>query len=209
LQEENGIANGIQEKKCQLCEINIDEDFVKSFKPKDYKSLHGFCRSCREKLRTLQTKFGGKVCSRCCVDKPFGDFPHHKKTYDGFDSWCKQCRRDYRYEVNQTLDAHMRARLSSIMEDRRKIYTDLTLSQLIELWNKQDGKCAISGVPMTYQRIKRQHNMYNCSVDRIDSSKNYTIDNVQLVCWIVNRMKGENTTEELIKWCKYIIENNK
>jgi hypothetical protein len=192
-------------KHCVLCDLDINEEFVKSFKPKNYASLHGFCRSCRKKLRNLQLKVGGKVCSKCSVDKPFGDFPVHRKTYDGFDSWCKQCRKEYNYEVNQSLDTHLRKKLASIKEDRRKIFSDLTLEQLINLWNKQEGKCAISGVEMSYQRNKRQHNMNNCSVDRIDSSGNYTIDNIQLVCWIVNRMKGENTTEDLIQWCNHII----
>jgi len=72
----------------------------------------------------------------------------------------------------------------------------------------QNGKCAISGSQMSHQRNKRQHNMSNCSVDRIDSSKDYTLNNIQLVCWTVNRMKGENTQEELIKWCIQIIKNN-
>ena len=196
-------------KECDLCNVKIDEEFVKSFKPKEYKSIHGFCRNCRKILRRFQEVVGGKVCTRCCIDKPFGDFPHHKKTYDGFDSWCKQCRREYRYEMNQSLDSHLRRKLNTINEDRRKIYSDVTLEQLVDLWNKQEGKCAISGKEMSYQRNKRQHNMSNCSVDRIDSSGNYTIDNIQLVCWIVNRMKGENTTEELVKWCDYIIKNQK
>lgn len=194
-----------EKKKCDLCEIKITEEFVKQFKPKEYKSIHGFCRNCRSVLRQIQEKVGGKVCTKCCIDKPFGDFPFHKKTYDGFDSWCKQCRKEYRYELKQTLDAYLRSRLSSIKEDRRKIFSDLTIQQLVDLWNKQNGKCAISGRNMSHQRNKRQHNMSNCSVDRIDSTGVYTINNVQLVCWIVNRMKGENTTEELIDWCNSII----
>ncbi len=194
-------------KQCILCDINLNEEFVKNFKPKEYKQIHGFCRSCRKKLRVLQNKVGGKVCTKCSVDKPFGDFPVHRKTYDGFDSWCKKCRKDYRYELDQSLDAYFRSKLSLIRDDRRKIYSDITLDQLIELWNKQKGKCAISGIEMSYQRNKRHHNMNNCSIDRIDSSGTYTIKNIQLVCWIVNRMKGENTKEELINWCKHIIKN--
>lgn len=195
-------------KVCSLCEINIDEKFVKNFKPKEYKNLHGFCRTCRKTLRKYQLIHGGKVCSKCSVDKPFGDYPIHKKTYDGFDSWCKECRRNYLHEYNQSLDAFFRKKLDTIRDDRRKIFSDLTIEQLVNLWNKQEGKCAISGVEMSHQRVKRQHNMTNCSVDRIDSSKEYTINNVQLVCWTVNRMKGETSLEELLKWCKQIVKNN-
>ena len=196
-------------KECVLCDVKIDEDFVKNFKPKEYSSMHGFCRLCRKKLRALQLKLGGKVCTKCSLDKPFGDYPYHKKTYDGFDSWCKQCRREYRYELHQSLDTHIRVILNRSNEDKRKIRCDLTLEELVNLFNSQNGKCAISGVEMAYQRTKRVHNMYNASLDRIDSAGDYTLSNVQFVCWFVNRMKGETSTEELIKWCNFVIENNK
>ena len=136
-------------KKCDLCSIKIDEEFVLNFKPKEYSSIHGFCRDCRRKLRKLQLKLGGKVCTKCSISKPFGDFPFHKKTYDGFDSWCKICRREYKYEAKQSLDTFFRASLSRIRDDRRKIPSSLTIQNLIDLWNKQNGKCAISGHEMT------------------------------------------------------------
>jgi len=199
---------GYQFKICELCPIEINEAFVINFKPKEYTSLHGVCRSCRKKLRKYQNIYGGKVCVRCCRDLPFGNFPFHKKTYDGFDSWCKECRNIYRSECNQSLDTHLRAILSRMKEDRRKIPYSLNLSDLIDLYKKQDGRCAISNEIMTYQRTKRMHNAFNISLDRIDSSKNYDINNVQLVCWMANRMKGEHSLEDLIKWCDKIIKYN-
>lgn len=192
-------------KECSLCALRIDEKLVKSMKKSTYGSLHGFCRSCRKTLRRLQKKFGGKVCRKCETDKPFGDFPAHRKTYDGFDSWCKLCRRSYSHEVKQTLDTHIRAILARIKEDRRKKPYDVDLGYLVGLWQSQDGLCAISGEKMSHRRTPRKHNQYNGSLDRIDSSLGYVKGNVQFVCWTVNRMKGEGTKEELIEWAKKII----
>jgi hypothetical protein len=39
-----------------------------------------------------------KTCTRCREDKPLDaiHFPPHKNTSSGFDSWCRECRREYR-----------------------------------------------------------------------------------------------------------------
>lgn len=197
----------IKHKDCVLCSINIDEDFVKNFNTSNYESLHGFCRNCRKKLHKIQLKIGGKVCTKCNINLPFGSFPHHKYTYDGFDSWCKKCRNNYRYEIKQTLDSHIRAILRRAKEDRRKLEVGIDLQYLKNLWDAQNGKCAISGLIMDHTRNPRKHNLYNASLDRIDSAKGYIIGNVQWLCWMVNRMKGENTTEQLIEICANIIKH--
>jgi hypothetical protein len=196
-----------KKKKCNLCNIEIDEKFIQIFNPKNYTSIHGFCRQCRKKLRVYQKKYGGKRCTKCEILKPFGDFPFHKKTYDTFDSWCKTCRKKYNYECKQSLDTHIRHRLRSILDDRRKHEVLIDLQYLVNLWEKQNGKCAISNVQMTHQRTKRIQNQTNASLDRIDSSKGYIPGNVQWLCWTVNRMKGEHNLEELRDWCQKILNN--
>jgi hypothetical protein len=79
---------------------------------------------------------------------------------------------------------------------------------LHELWNKQNGICALSGIPMTYcfdsGRVPT-----NVSVDRIDSTLGYIRGNTQLVCMAVNQMKSDLTIEQLKYFCKSILENNK
>lgn len=193
---------------CELCFVNINEEFVKTFDVNNYKKLHGFCRNCRKQLRKYQLLHGGKTCTKCNISQPFGNFPHHKHTYDNFDSWCKNCRKLYRYEVNQSLDTHVRQILERVKFDRRKFDYDIDLPYLIELWNKQKGLCAISGLNMSHQRSKRAHNLFNASLDRINSNLPYLKNNVQWVCWMINRMKGENSIEELINMCKRIIKHN-
>jgi hypothetical protein len=46
----------------------------------------------------------------------------------------------------------------------------------------------------------------NISIDRIDSEKGYEPENVQLVCSVVNTMKMQYSEEELIAWCRAIVE---
>jgi hypothetical protein len=52
-------------------------------------------------------------------------------------------------------------------------------------------------------------NRYRGSLDRIDSTKGYSKDNIQIVCAQVNLMKHELTINELKFWCEKILEGTK
>lgn len=63
----------------------------------------------------------------------------------------------------------------------------LTIEQLIIMYKDQKGKCKLSGETLSLQAKSN----YIISIDRIDSTKGYTIDNVQLVTKIVNQAKSD------------------
>ena len=48
----------------------------------------------------------------------------------------------------------------------------------------------------------------NISIDRINSKKNYEYGNIQFICHNVNSMKNNMEDNELIDWCKSIVNNN-
>lgn len=84
-----------------------------------------------------------------------------------------------------------------------------------ELFLKQDGKCALTGKPITLVRgykqslIDRTKPQQTASLDRIDSTKGYTKDNVQWVKLKINRMKWDLDQQEFINMCKEVVEHNK
>ena len=87
------------------------------------------------------------------------------------------------------------------------IDTDLTWEYLIELLDYQDRKCAITSLPFEFKySFHGRIDQYRASVDRIDSKKGYTKDNVQLVCAQVNIMKHQSSSEELLFWATKIVE---
>lgn len=88
----------------------------------------------------------------------------------------------------------------------RGLTIDIDYKYLYELYKKQEGKCAISGLQMTYY-VGAGRNHYNISVDRIDSNCGYIKGNVQLVCAQVNMMKAEMNYEELYTFCEAIVNN--
>jgi len=100
---------------------------------------------------------------------------------------CKDCQKERYYKERAKLlqDDHLawKYKLTQALKGVRRRsklknnYTDIDLEFLMYLWNKQNGKCALTGMDMTYKFYEGRVNT-NVSVDRIDSSKGYTRDNV-------------------------------
>jgi hypothetical protein len=72
---------------------------------------------------------------------------------------------------------------------------------------KLPSVCPMLGKPLNYEGTGREgytREEYSPSLDRIDSSKGYTKDNIQVISWRANRIKNDSTPEELMMIAKYM-----
>lgn len=87
----------------------------------------------------------------------------------------------------------------------RKIKFDVSIEYLWELFQNQNGKCALSNIDITFatSEAERRENIFikTASLDRIDSSKGYVEGNVQWVHKDVNFMKQAYDEEYFIEMC--------
>ena len=88
---------------------------------------------------------------------------------------------------------------------RRKIQFNIEIDYLWELFQKQNGRCALSGLILSLPK----HQLIDCtaSLDRIDSSLGYTKENVQWVHKDVNFMKQRFSQDYFLGMCKNITEH--
>ena len=89
---------------------------------------------------------------------------------------------------------------------KRKISFKITIKQIWNLFLIQKRKCALTGKEI-YFGI-RSNDERTASLDRIDSKKGYTVDNVQWVHKDVNNMKQDYDQKYFIEICKLISRNN-
>ena len=75
-----------------------------------------------------------------------------------------------------------------------------------DLYLQQDKKCALTGWPIYFSSNNKNNTV---SVDRIDSAKHYTRDNLQLTHKIVNRCKLNCPEDFFYNICKDITEYRK
>lgn len=78
----------------------------------------------------------------------------------------------------------------------------MTVEALLELLKKQQGLCALTGIPMTHGQTVMETAM---SIDRIDSNVGYRMTNIQLVCQRVNVMKMDMDDNSLWWWAKNLV----
>lgn len=74
---------------------------------------------------------------------------------------------------------------------------------------KQNGMCALSNVSLKLGKntIHGRKEM-TASIDRVDSSKGYTKDNIQWVHKTINLMKNVLEQTDFIKWCDRVTTYN-
>jgi hypothetical protein len=89
---------------------------------------------------------------------------------------------------------------------KRKILFNVTNEYLWQLYQKQNGKCALSGLNIPFGKSTKDSN--DASLDRIDSSVGYIEGNIQWVHKDINKMKMELKQNRFIELCKLISNKN-
>ena len=66
--------------------------------------------------------------------------------------------------------------------------------------------CPILGIPIFCHTGRPGGEKNSPSLDRIDNSKGYTKDNIQIISHLANVMKASATTDELIKFADWVYQ---
>lgn len=150
-------------------------------------------------------------CLKCEQVKPVNEFYMSGYGAGRRRVWCKDCD-------NQERNLNSRPVYMNTLLSRTKgrakasgIPFNLKCEDLETLFDKQEGRCALSGRPMThlYRTCPDQpktllRNPTNASVDRIDSDGDYSVTNIQLTQCICNMSKQDQGNAAFIEMCHAI-----
>lgn len=90
---------------------------------------------------------------------------------------------------------------------KRGLEVAVTIEDCWRQYQLQEGKCAISGVSIEFAVKAGNLTEQTASLDRIDSSKGYTTDNIQWIHKDVNKLKTNFDQQSFVRWCKIISEH--
>nr|QBK92379.1 MAG: uncharacterized protein LCPAC401_00170 [Pithovirus LCPAC401] len=208
-------------KRCKVC------DELKKFS--DFHSMKGgsnnvsrTCKLCTNnrsrEINNPKPISGIFQCVKCGKLKDVCEFNHRKISKNGLNSMCMICTNINRVTRQSELTKYIRHLFSGIKSHCRNHDLELTITEqeIIDLYNL-NNVCAKTGKVMTHHkkydpnkktRIIEDH-YYNLSVDRIDSSKGYTRDNIQIVCIGYNLMKSNLNEDYMLNICRRIEEHKK
>lgn len=158
------------------------------------------CSCGRKRIRCAKDIIGGKSkrCSRC---KGF-------KAQNNLKNWMNKpgpVNPNWKGTANIPREYYSQCKTGAQV---RGITFNLSIDEMQLVWERQEGKCAYTGMNLVFGRkSKNQDNL--SSLDRINSDKEYSVDNVQWVCKTVNLMKQSLSHEQFLDWIKIIANFNR
>lgn len=143
----------------------------------------------------MSEKLVENICKYCSILKPRSEFGvQGGKTCKKCISKKKHIHTPYQFLIRSLSRAKTSSRINNYD-------FNLTQNYLNDLYRRQNGKCALTGIKMTFDT----NNDTNISIDRTDSSKGYIKGNIQLTCFFINQMKSDLTLYQLLEACKAIL----
>lgn len=150
------------------------------------------CSQCGEIFSKLSKEYRRKIKNN----------PRHK-------FYCKtECRnlgarRPERSGLSILLNVSKHSRTAKI----KSLGHELDLEFLTSLWEKQKGVCPYTGIAMELPTHDRNviSKPNKASIDRIDPSKGYVKDNVEIVCMAINLAKNRFSKKDIKDFLSSII----
>ena len=163
-----------------------------------------FCQCGETKIENFYAKTKNK-CKKCILEKAQNKYENmsdnDKKIYINKSKvWVSDNLIKYR-----TLAAKHRAL-------KKNIEFDIDVEFITDLLQKQDFRCKYSNELLDLANVgsfENQMNLNSLSIDRKDSNKGYTKDNVVLVTAIVNSMKNDLSENIFLGIIKTICLHNR
>ncbi len=173
-------------------------------------------------MSALRLIHATKICKTCNEEKLTSEFSLNNAAKDKLQYNCRTCdnkRQTQRREKNLEAD---REYSRDYQRNRRKDF-DYRLKMLINASKQRaksnnreheinvedlkaiypiDGCCPIFGLKLEFNGAGFRDS--SPSIDRIDSTKGYTRDNIQVISWKANRIKGAASLQDLEMLVAYL-----
>ena len=95
--------------------------------------------------------------------------------------------------------------------NKRNIPFNLAIEDAWDIFDKQNNKCALSGLDIKFGKRGKSKNRIEttASLDRINNDIGYIKENIQWVHKKINQIKMDLSTEEFIELCRRVVNENK
>jgi len=172
----------------------------------DYVHKIKSCKKCQFKCTEQILDSNLLWCGTCATIKNKSDFCIRK---DGTKRSCKNCEQKYRQKNAEQQKQYCRIWLKDNPE-RRLLLSAKKRAKVKNLPFNLELKdiiipdfCPVLNIKLDKNKANGDKT-YSPSIDRIDSTKGYTVDNIKVISWRANWLKNNGTLEEFEQLLKYI-----
>lgn len=143
---------------------------------------------CERKLKRIELVKKG-LCIECKIHGTHNKWRYHSQN----NVQCKFCASEWqkRRKIKNPLGEILKDAKQHAKKNKREF--DIDIEFLNKIFNEQQEKCVLTGIKFDDENLP--------SLDRIDSSKGYTKENIQLVLIRINKMKSDLKQNDFIDLC--------
>jgi hypothetical protein len=165
-----------------------------------------------------------KICSKCDVSKQPDEFYSDKTKIDSLNVRCKDCIKQYRAQNKEQINRRRKEKGFKYPNKNKsqRIYRETLKGKLTAWkyaaktrginWNltleelqKLPMSCYYTNIALVFDSNK----LNTVSLDRLDSQKDYSQENVVFCCEIINKMKQTLSVDEFVEFCQLVVKNKK
>jgi len=176
---------------------------------------HSNCKKCRsnyQKTLSYDKPINGKLkCTICNQLKSVKEYYRNKISSTGLQSCCITCHKEKIYESQSKLIGYIKKELLKL--NKQLSGTEINISDIIEIYDTQLGKCAISDELLTYYygpklTENKYESKYNIKLIKKNLDKPYEKNNIILIGDCIYKMKGNKDLNDLIHLCNLVCKKN-
>ena len=183
-------------KKCTKCELELT--FDNFYKQKNGKyGLKSICKICNEKIRDVYRLNNLDLCAKQARNYRL----NNKDVYNKND-------REYRALYHKSIKGYASRLYGGAKYRSKKKNMDIEITSEW-IYNRLEPLiCEVTGFALTIKSGgSNKTQPLQPTLDRIDNSKGYTINNTRVTCWWYNVMKQDWSDEEIINLVKNFYKN--
>jgi len=173
-------------------------------------------------MSALRLVLATKICSQCKEEKLPTEFSLNNAAKDRLQYKCRTCdvkyqaqrrnankdkfamySRNYQRGRRQDFDYRLQMLINASKQRSKLNYRehDINVEDIKSIY-PIDGCCPIFGIKLEFNGAGFRDS--SPSIDRIDSTKGYTRDNIQVISWKANRIKGASSLQDLEMMVAYL-----
>ncbi len=140
------------------------------------------CEDCKPRYWNIQKK----PCLKCGLIKDWSDFSPQKRGLFNLCSHCRNCSKEKKKKYKATENGFLHGLFDAAKLNSKKRASqgrteagifELELGDLQRKLEEQEGRCYYSNIKMSL----KSHSNWKCSLERLDTSKGYIVENIALV----------------------------
>lgn len=182
---EQRAGNHLQGQGCKFCGLDRMSDKIKTWNKND-----------DEFIKENYVKIGAPYCAKV-LNKTLNSIYHRANVL--------KLKKNSKKLNHPFISGKIWSNLVANSKNRN-LKLKITPDDIYEKYIQQNKKCALSGLDISLTFDAKTNTV---SVDRIDSKKHYTKDNIQIVHKIINQCKMNLSDNDFYKFCKSVYFNLK